>query len=120
MIDPKLHFFMLIALAVYFVLLISLLKKKHLNLRYTLLWLFSGCLMLFIALFPRAFGNLAAWIGVEVPANALFAILFFCILLLLISLTAIVSKLNDSVKILTQDIALLENKVRELTKQNAD
>lgn len=118
MIDIKLQIFMIVALAVYFWVLVSLLKKKRISLKYTLLWIFSGCLMLIIAIFPQVFGWISVLIGVEVPANALFAILFFCTLIILISMTSIVSKLNDSVKTLTQDVALLEKKVRELTELN--
>ena len=44
---------MILAVAVYFVLLFLLLKKRSLHLKYTLLWIFSGILMLVLAVFPR-------------------------------------------------------------------
>lgn len=113
MVGKTLQIAMLLAIAVYFVLLLCLLKKKTLNLKYTLLWLFSGFIMLLLALFPDFLGFFAHMIGVEVPTNALFAVMFFCVIIILMSLTAIVSKLNERVKRLTQSLALLEKRVRE-------
>ena len=113
MISKTLQAFMLIAIAVYFVCLLQLLRKRRLNLKYTLLWLFSGVLMLLLALFPQLLGSLASLVGIYDPTNALFAILCFCIIMILMSLTAIVSKQNERIKHLTQSVALLENQIRQ-------
>lgn len=104
---------MLLAVGLYFFLLLRLLKKKSLNLKYTLLWIFSGILMLVLALFPGLLSVVAKLIGVYAPTNALFALILFCVIMILMSLTAIVSKLNERVKRLSQAYALLEKRVRE-------
>ena len=49
MISRTLQIVMILAVAVYFVLLFLLLKKRSLHLKYTLLWIFSGILMLVLA-----------------------------------------------------------------------
>lgn len=113
MISSKLQIFMLLAVVLYFVVLYKLLQKKRLNLKYTLLWIVSGCLMLVLAIFPNILNIFAQLIGVYEPTNALFALIFFCIIMILMSLTAIVSKLNERVKRLTQSIALLEKRMRD-------
>ena len=113
MISQKLQIFMLLAVALYFVILFKLLQKKRLNLKYTLLWIISGFLMLVLAAFPKTLNIFANMIGVYEPTNALFALIFFCIIMILMSLTAIVSKLNERVKRLTQSIALLEKRMRD-------
>lgn len=113
MVSKTLQIFMLIAIAAYFVFLLYFLKKRHLNLKYTLLWIFSGILMLLLALFPRILNSLASLVGIYDPINALFAILCFCFIMILMSLTAIVSKQNERIKHLTQSIALLEKQLRE-------
>ena len=113
MISQKLQIFMLLAVVFYFIVLFKLLQKKRLNLKYTLLWIVSGFLMLIFATFPKTLNVLAHLIGVYEPTNALFALIFFCIIMILMSLTAIVSKLNERVKRLTQSIALLEKRIRD-------
>ena len=76
----------------------------------------SGLVMLFFTLFPQVLAVITSLIGVQVLSNALFAILFFCMLIILISLTAINSKQNESINRLVQQNALLEKRIRELEK----
>lgn len=109
---------MLLAVAVYFFFLFHLLKKKRLNIKYTLLWIFSGVLMLILALFPRILDVFAKMIGIYEPTNALFAVIFFCIIIILMSLTAIVSKMSEQNKRLTQTIALIEKRLRDLEESH--
>ena len=91
----RLQFFLLSALGVYFILIFYLLTKKRINLKYTL----RIC---------------TEFVGVETPMNGLFAMLIFAVLVILMSLTAIVSKLNEKSKRIIQALALLEKRVREL------
>lgn len=114
MISTTLRTAMLLAVAVYFLLVFHFLKKKSLNLKYTLLWLLSGVIMLFLAVFPQILTVFAKLVGIYEPTNALFAVIFFCIIVILMSLTAIVSKLNEKNKRLIQSFALLEKRVRLL------
>ena len=108
--------FQLIVLLVtlsFFAWVVSLLKKRRLDLKYTLLWLFCGAVMLVMGIFPQSLNWIAATMGIYSPTNALFAIISLFLILLCLSQTIIVSKLNESVKRLTQRVALLEKKVRE-------
>ena len=117
MITPRLRTAMLVAVFLYFFLVFKLLKRKSLNLKYTLLWLLSGFIMLVLAGFPETLNVFSKLVGVYEPTNALFAIIFFCIIIILMSLTAIVSKFNEKCKRLTQSMALLEKRLREAEKR---
>lgn len=114
MISTTLRIAMLLAVALYFVLVFYLLKRKSLNLKYTLLWLLSGVIMFVLAIFPQILNYFANLVGIYEPTNALFSIICFCIIIILMSLTAIVSKLNEKSKRLIQQLALLEKRIREL------
>lgn len=114
MISSKLQIAMLIAVALYFLIVFRLLKQRNLNLKYTLLWLLSGVIMLVLAVFPQILSWLAVLVGVYDPTNALFAFMFFCVIIILMSLTAIVSKLNEKSKRVIQSLALMEKRVRDL------
>lgn len=110
----RLQIVLLIAVCIYFIMVFHLLKRKTLNLKYTLLWLASGFVMLILAIFPRILQFFASVVGISDPMNALFSVILFCIIIILMSLTAIVSKLNDKNKNLIQSVALLEKRVRDL------
>lgn len=120
MISGKLQLVMLAGVCVYFILLWMLLKRRSLNLKYTLLWIFSGCVMLFLGLFPWALTWISELLGIYAPTNALFALMFFCVIIILVSLTSIVSKLNQKCTKLAQTIAILEKQIRELEKINEE
>lgn len=116
----KLRVALIVGVIVYFVILISLLKNNRLNLKYTLLWLFAGILLLLLAIFPDTMLFVTQAIGIADPTNGLFSILIFCILIILISITAIVSKLNNKNKQLIQAVALMEKRVRDLEKSRGE
>ena len=120
MLSTSLRVAILIGIIVYYFILIMLLRQKRLTLKYTLLWLFSGVAMLLFALFPQLLGLIGRLTGVEVGSNGLFAILFFCMMMILMSITAIVSKMNDQIKRVTQHAALLEYRLRQLEAQREE
>lgn len=115
----KLWFFLLMAVCVYFIMIFQLLKRKTLNLKYTLLWLGSGFVMLILVIFPQLLRTFAVLLGIYDPMNALFSVVLFCVIIILMSLTAIVSKLNEKNKALAQAIALLEKRIRDMEEDES-
>lgn len=112
----RLQIWALIALLVYFFIIFILLKRKRLSLRYTLLWIFSGMILFILVCFPKVLELGAEVFGVMTPINLLFIGMIGCILMILMSLTVIISKLNESKKTLIQTVAILEKRIRELEK----
>lgn len=110
----RLQIVAVIAVLVFFIILISLLKKNKLALRYSLLWMLSGLVMLILALFPGLLDKFAHLIGVYSSVNALFAVLISCGLMLMISFTVIVSKEKREIVRLVQENAILEERIRRL------
>lgn len=113
MLSTSLRVAILIGIIVYYFILIMLLRQKRLTLKYTLLWLFSGLMMLILSVFPQLLNGITRLLGIQLQSNALFAILFFCTMIILMSLTSIISKQNEAIKQLVQYTALLEKRVRE-------
>jgi hypothetical protein len=114
MISSSLRLFLSIGVFVYFLLIFSLLRRKTLSLRYTLLWIFGGIGMGILLIFPELLNWFIHLVGIQLASNGLFAIILFFILIILISITSIVSKQSDHIKRLVQDNALLEKRIREL------
>lgn len=105
-----------IGIILYYVIVIRLLQKKVLELRYSLLWLAIGIVMMLLVIFPQCLGIMSDCLGIYDDVNALFTVLIGFIFILLMALTSIVSKQSNKVKELIQVNALLEKRVRELEK----
>ncbi|MEA4911342.1 MAG: DUF2304 domain-containing protein [Oscillospiraceae bacterium] len=80
----------------------------------------SGVLLLLFLLFPEIVFRGSALIGVSNPVNAVFLLFAGFTIMLLLSLTSIVSQMSDRSRKLTQSVALLEKRVRELETPNGD
>lgn len=112
-----LRMMILIGIIFYFAFIFYCLKKRALALKYTLLWIAGGFIVLLIDIFPQLLMLLVVVLGVELPVNGIFAICIFFMILLLISITSIVSKQTDKIYHLTQYVAALEKRVREIEEQ---
>lgn len=117
MLSTSLRIFLSIGILVYFFLIILFLKRKALSLKYTLLWILAGILMGVLVIFPQLIHFVIDIIGIKSVMNGLFTLSIFFILILLMSITSIVSKQSNQIKILAQNIAFLEKRIRELEKK---
>ena len=111
---------MILAELVYFAVILVFLKKKTLSLKYTLIWLAGGLVMLVLTVFPMLMVKLVRLFGVQDQMNGLFSMLFFFVLMIIMSLTSIVSRQSDRIRALTQETALLEKRIRELEKNASE
>ncbi len=110
----SLRIFVGIGIVIYFATLFYFLKKGRLILKYTLLWIFGGIVLMVIDLFPELILAFSKFIGIKLASNAIFLLAIFIIVILLISLTSIVSVQNEKIKKLIQHLAILEKRIREL------
>ena len=104
-----------IAAAVALVLLVlELVRRRRLNERYALLWLFSALIILGLAIWEGLLEQIASLIGVAYPPNALFLVAVGFILLLLLSMSIALSRLQAQARILAQRLAILESRFGDL------
>lgn len=115
----RLQIIMLIVEVLYFVLIFSLLKKKTLMLSYTLTWLFAGIVMTVFTIFPELMQGIFDLLHIESPMNGLLSLCVFCLLIIMVFLTTIVSKQTNQIRKLTQDNALLEKRIRDIEKKDS-
>lgn len=113
-IDTTLRITLIAGIVFYFILIFVFLKYKALSLKYTLLWLLAGLVMLFFVFFPQVLYTITGWLGIQSGMNGLFLICIGFIMIILMSLTSIVSRQRNKIKTLTQEMAVLEKRLREL------
>ena len=113
----RLTFSLVAGILFYLIIILMLIKKNKLNLKYTLLWLFSAVVMVILVTVPQVSIAMAELIGVEMPSNAVFVTEGLFALLIILSLTSIASTQTMRIRRLTQTQAVLEKRVREVESQ---
>lgn len=88
-------------------IIIRFLRKKSIDFRYGLAWLFvDGCIII-LALFPRALNGLSGILGIASPVNMVLFVGLCLALVVIFALSMSVSALADKVRKLSQEIAIL-------------
>lgn len=114
MIPSTLRITLCIAVICYFVLILYYLKKRMLELKYTLIWLFAGAVMGIMIFFPELLVFFVRLLGIESNMNGLYVLCFAFIIAILMTLTSIVSRQTMKIKILIQELSIMEKRIREL------
>lgn len=109
-------FFTILALAV----IVNMIRKKRLELRYALIWLIIGIGVLILDCFPNLISHLAKILGIGLPMNMLFFVGFCFTLMILFVLTVAVSRMSIRIKSLTQEMALYEHEKNQDQKESED
>lgn len=115
--DISLKIFAFIVILFYFVVVLGFLRKKKFDLKYSLLWLLAGIIMFFVVAFPNFIIWVTGKMGIKVASNGIFAICILLEIVIMISMTVALSDFANRIKVLTQNIAILENRIRKLEKQ---
>lgn len=98
--------------------IINMIRKKALELRYALAWLLVGFGTLILDLFPGVMLGLAKFMGIEIPSNMLFFLGFCFALIIIFVLTIAVSRMSIRIKNLTQEMALYKKYMQEKENNN--
>jgi hypothetical protein len=95
-------------------LVLELIRRGRLKERYSLLWLFSGMVMLILALSRGILEYIAHAIGIFYPPSLLFLVAFIFLLLITLHFSVIISGLSERNKKLAQEVALLRQNMEEM------
>ncbi|WP_026523768.1 DUF2304 domain-containing protein [Butyrivibrio sp. MB2005] len=119
-IPPKLTAVLITAIVIYFIIILSLLKHRMLNMKYTLLWLLTGVVMLILVINPMLMFYLIQILGITSAMNGLYIMLIGFLIMLVLSLTSIASRQAGRITKLIQNQGLLEKRIRELEEKNGE
>ncbi len=116
MIGTRLQIIILVGLLVVLTFMVVHIRRKKLDFRLCLPWLFLILVCIILTCFPKLLDMIAGLIGIAAPVNMLFLCGFGISLLIIYILTVAVSKLTANVFTLTQKVALLEKELKESKK----
>lgn len=96
--------------------IINMIRRKRLELKYALAWILVGLGILILDCFPSLIDWLAAKLGIASPVNMLFFLGFCFSLVIIFTLTVTVSNMSVTIKQLAQEIALHEKEDQDSKK----
>lgn len=108
MMGLKLRIIILIVLLLILAGMVMQVKRKKLDLKYTLAWFALVAILIVLVCFPVLLDIMAAFLGIYQPMNMIFFCGFCFSLVIIYTLTVAVSNMADHIRSLTQKIALLE------------
>lgn len=97
-------------------IIVYLVHRNLFTIKYSLIWLISIMAFLLSALIPNFLGHIRLLLGFELMSNMFFSILIGMLMFFTLSLTVIVSKQKESIRLLTQEISIIKAMVNKNDK----
>lgn len=99
---------------------LELVRRRHLSEEYSLLWLATAVVMLIVGVWRDLLHGLADLVNIEYPPNLLFLLAALFLLFIQLYLSTVITKLTRENKEIAQQLALLRYEVGELRRQQVD
>lgn len=112
----SLNLVLIVITLIYIFLILKSIKKKKLQMSFSVFWLITGILLIIALLIPNLVENISKALGFEVPANMVFCLTIFVSFYLIFNLTVALSKENKKNTLLVQEVSMLKKRVEELEK----
>jgi hypothetical protein len=116
-IDTRVQIVAIVVTVLLFGLVLELVRRRRLVERYALLWMSAAFALLVLAVWRDLLDIGSDFLGIAVPANALFLVAFAVIFVLLLHFSVAMSRLGDETKILAQELARLDEELRRRRAQ---
>lgn len=109
----KLQILIIVVIILAMLYIVNHVRKKSIDFKYALLWLFVCICVLVLAIFPKLLNVVAKAFGIASPVNMLFFFGFCFSLIIIFVLTVAISRVSIRMKQLAQELALYENKMND-------
>ncbi len=77
----------------------------------------ASIVLLIVTIFPDIMYVISNQVGIETPINSALVLAGVFVIIILITITSIVSQLNRTVRVLVQEVALLEKRIRDVSNE---
>lgn len=108
-----LDFVAITASAILVLFVIEAIRRSSLNARYAILWLGAGGVLLVFSLYRPLLDWVAKLLGISYPPSLLFGLAFVFLLVIVLHYSLVISSHRNSIRRLTQTVALLERALQE-------
>ena len=91
-------------------IILSLIAKRKLPIKYSLFWFFSAFIILLVGIVPNFIRIFTKLIGFETTSNLVIDVIMGLLLLITLLLTIIISEQKRKIVLLIQEISILKEK----------
>ncbi len=122
MLSIKARILIVAGLLVLLAIIINMVRKRRLELKYVLAWMIADLALIFFAVFPQSMMGLASLLGIYSPVNMIFFLGFIFLALIIFSLTVALSRATANQRRLAQSVALrdYEERLKDSIKGSSD
>ena len=103
-----------IASVCFLIIVLRFIRRQHLSVSHSLLWLVLGIAGIAAALIPSWVFALSGLLGFELPVNLIFFVCIFFLIVAVLSGSMVASSQADMIRGLVQDVSLLTQRVEML------
>ena len=107
------YVFGIVSAALILVVVIELLRRRHLRERHAIWWIIAGILALIAGVFPSTLVWVSQLVGVEVPTNLVFFVSIAILFLVCLQHSSELTKLESKTRTLAERVAIIELELRE-------
>ena len=106
-----------IASVCFLIIVLRFIRRQHLSVSHSLLWLVLVIAGIAAALIPSWVFALSGLLGFELPVNLIFFVCIFFLIVAVLSISMVASSQADMIRSLVQDVSLLTQRVEMLERQ---
>ena len=108
---------LLVASVCFLIIVLRFIRRQHLSVSHSLLWLVLGIAGIAAALIPSWVFALSGLLGFELPVNLIFFVCIFFLIVAVLSISMVASSQADMIRGLVQDVSLLTQRVEMLERR---
>lgn len=101
-------------------IILELVRRRHLSEEYSLLWLGTAIVMLVVGVWRDLLHGLADLVNIEYPPNLLFLLAALFLLFIQLYFSTVITRLTNESKAAAQQIALLRFDLEQLRGEQVD
>ena len=113
------YVFGILSAALILIVVVELLRRRHLRERHAIWWLIAGVLALIAGIFPSTLEWAARLVGVEIPVNLVFFVTIAILFLVSLQISSELTKLESKTRTLAERVAIIELQLREAQSREA-
>ena len=117
MMTVKLQVAIPITILFVFAILVNMIRRRSLELKYALSWMAVLCALFLFDCAPKLLIVVSDFLGIYAPVNMIFFLGFCFSLVIIFSLTVALSRMSNSIRTLDQMVALNERRLQELEEE---
>lgn len=100
-----------------FIVITMFVRRNSISVKYSFIWYGSLFILFLFTIFPRLLKLITDLLNIQVASNLVFALMLGVLIMVTISLTIIVSKQKEHIKLLIQEVSLIKAQIGEKNVQ---